>query len=93
MKFWVPWGIDAAIASIAVYFFFVGLADGSVSSFNFGLWAGLLAILAAIVGGSLWLKGKGRLGSAVALLWLLAAPGVLAALLVVAVLLTNPRWN
>jgi hypothetical protein len=38
MKFWMLWGWDALIASVFVYFFLVGLADGSVSSFNAGLW-------------------------------------------------------
>ncbi len=32
--FWILWGIDAIVALIAVYFFIVGLSDGSVSSFN-----------------------------------------------------------
>ena len=46
MKFWIAWAIDAVVAAIAVCFFLVGLADGSVSSFNIALWACILLVLA-----------------------------------------------
>ena len=51
--FWLPWAVDAVIAAVAVFFFFVGLADGSVSSFNIVLWMVLLLAVAVVVGGSL----------------------------------------
>ena len=41
---------SALTALVAVAFFFIGLADGSISSFNLALWLGLLATL----GLSLW---------------------------------------
>lgn len=44
MKFWIPWAIDALIAALAVFFFPWGLADGSVSTFNIGLWMLLLVL-------------------------------------------------
>jgi len=56
VTFWIPWSIDLVVAVIAVYFFFVGLADGSVSSFNMGLWLVILSALGGIVGGSLALR-------------------------------------
>ena len=93
MKFWFPWAVDVVIAVIAVYFFLAGLADGSVSSFNIALWACILLGLAVVVGGSLWLRKAGRTGIAAALAWVLAAPGVLAGLLLLLVLISNPRWN
>jgi hypothetical protein len=37
VKFRLLWGFDALIALVVLCFFFVGLADGSVSSFNRGL--------------------------------------------------------
>ncbi len=37
--FWILWGIDFIVALIAVYFFIVGLGDGSVTSFNGALLA------------------------------------------------------
>jgi hypothetical protein len=93
MRFWIPWAIDAVIVAIAVFFFLWGLADGSVSAFNSGLWTLLLGGLAAIVGGSLWLKSIGRSGLGTTLLMVLAVPGVLAGLFFLILIVGNPRWN
>jgi hypothetical protein len=93
LKFWIPWAIDAIIGAIAVFFFLWGLADGSVSSFNGGLWMLLLGGLAALVGGSLWLKSIGRPGLGTTLLMVLAVPGVLVGLFFLILIVANPRWN
>lgn len=91
--FWILWGFDALIALVVLYFFFIGLADGSVSSFNMGLWLFLLAAVAAILLGSLWLKSHDRTGLAKGVLCILAVPGFLYLLFVLVVLITKPRWN
>lgn len=91
--FWILWGIDALIALIALYFFFIGLADGSVSSFNMGIWSLLLIGLAVIIFGSLWLKSINQLGIAKGLLGILAIPGILYALFILMVIIGKPRWN
>lgn len=91
--FWILWGIDALIALIALYFFFIGLVDGSVSSFNMGIWSLLLIGLAVIVFGSLWLKSVNQLGLAKGLLSILAIPGILYALFILMIIIGNPRWN
>jgi hypothetical protein len=93
MKFWIPWGIDVVIALVFVGFFFVGLADGSVSSFNMGLWLLTLAALAGVVGGSLALRAAARLQAATALVMILAIPGVLVGLLFLAMIVVPVRWN
>lgn len=93
MEFWIPWGIDAVVAIIVVCFFFVGLADGSVSSFNIGLWLMILSGLASVMGGSLWLKSAGRSGLAMFLLLIPAVPAVLYATFLAAVLIGGRRWN
>ena len=93
MRFWIPWGVDAVIAAIAVFFFLWGLADGSVSSFNIVLWMVLLGGLAALVSGTLWLKSSGRPRAATVLAWVLAAPGLLVGLFFVVLIVANPRWN
>lgn len=93
MKFWIPWGIDVLIAAIAVFFFLWGLADGSVSSFNIGIWTILLGALAALVAGTLWLKSNGRPGVATVLAWVLAAPGLLVGVFFFVLIVSNPRWN
>jgi hypothetical protein len=93
MAFWIPWAIDAVVAAVAVAFFFIGIADGSVSSDNIALWMGLLAAAAVFVGGGLLLRSKGHRRAAIALLWVLAAPGVFAGLLMVLIIVNPPRWN
>ena len=93
MKFWIPWAIDAVIAAIAVFFFLWGLADGSVSAFNIGLWMLMLGGVAVVVAGSLWLRSIGRTGLATGLALLLAIPGVLVGLFFLILIVGNPRWN
>jgi hypothetical protein len=91
--FRILWGFNALIAAIFLFFFFWGLADGRVSSFNIMLWLGVLAALAAILGSSLALRAKGHTRPAVGLLLILAIPGMLGVLFFLAVLILHPRWN
>jgi hypothetical protein len=93
MKFWLLWGFDALIALVVLYFFFTGLSDGSVSSFNAGLWLIILLGLAGIMGGSLCLISAGRRGIAMAVLLLLAIPGVLYLIFLLILITTTSRWN
>ena len=93
MKFWIPWAIDTVIAAIAVFFFLWGLADGSVSTFNLGLWMLMLGGVAVVVAGSLWLRSSGRAGLGTALALVLAIPGVLVGLFFLILIVGNPRWN
>jgi hypothetical protein len=60
MMFRILWAIDALITLIVVYFFFVGLADGSVSSFNIGLWSVILLGLACVMVGTIALRSPQR---------------------------------
>jgi hypothetical protein len=85
--------IAAAVALVVFYFFFVGLADGSVSSFNIGLWLAILAIIVAVMGGGWALSVKGHRGVASAVLAILAIPGLFYGLFVLLILITQPRWN
>lgn len=77
MGFWIPWSVDLVVALIFLYFFFVGLADGSVSSFNIALWLSILIGLAGVLGGSLVLRAKARSNLAIALVSIVAGPSVL----------------
>lgn len=86
-------GIDALAALVVFYFFVIGLADGSVSSFNGGLWFVLLAGIAAIIGGGWVLQAKGHRRTAAAVLMILAVPAVVYALFVALIVITQPRWN
>lgn len=91
--FWILWGFDVLIALVVLYFFFIGIADGSVSSFNMGIWMLLLIGLAVVVLGSLALKFYGYIVLAKILLSLLAIPGFLYGLFILLVIILKPRWN
>ena len=91
--FWALLGIDGAAALIALYFFFVGLADGSVSSFNIGIWLLLLGGIGAVIGGGLALNASSRRRAAYALLSVLAIPAFLSGLLILALIVLQPNWR
>jgi len=90
--FWIAWGIDLAAALILGYFFFVGLADGSVSSFNIALWLFILLIAAVVVGGGFALKAT-RPGLATMLVMAAAVPCTLLGLFFLVLILVPARWN
>ena len=93
LGFRILWWIDVAVALVVGAFFLIGLGDGSISSFNAGLWAMLLLVTAGVVFGSraLYLAGNHRLATVLALV--LAVPGIIAVLFIVVLLVTQPRWN
>jgi hypothetical protein len=93
VKFWILWGWDAIVSLVILYFFVAGLADGSVSSFNMGLWIVIVLVLLAVMLGSLALRAWGRVGLAVALLLVLALPGLLFTLFFCVLIVSHPRWN
>ena len=82
-----------ACTAIAVTYFLIGLADGTVSSFNLGLWLLLLGGLGMVLWTGHLLRRSGRTGAAIAVLALVAVPGLFAGLLVLIVTVTQPRWN
>ena len=84
--FWIPWGIDAIVALIFLYFFGVGLADGSVDSFNIILWLMIVLVLTGLLLGSFALRASARIGLATALVTVVAVPSVLIGLFFVALL-------
>ena len=93
MKFWIPWAMAAAVTGEAVFYFLAGLASGSVSSFNAGIWGAVLLGTVGITAGSLALERRGRPGLGALVALVLAVPGVLGGLFLVLLALTHPRWN
>jgi len=91
--FWFLWAIDAVIAAVALYFFFFLSAGGRVGSFNILPWLAILAVLAGVVGGSVWLRSAGQHAVAIILLLLLAIPGALFALFVLLILILKPDFR
>ncbi len=91
--FWIVFAIDAAAAAVALYFFFVGLGDGSVSAFNIVLWLALLGGIAAILGGGLGLHASGRRGAAIGVLAILGIPAFLYGLFILLLVILQPSWH
>ncbi|MEO6229530.1 MAG: hypothetical protein ABJB11_14535 [Ferruginibacter sp.] len=91
--FKITWGIDAIVALIILYFFFAGLADGTVSERNMSLWLFIMLALAGIMWGSIWLRGHGHPTLAMALLLVLAIPALLFGLYFGIAILNKERWN
>ncbi len=83
----------AAVLAVALYFFVIGIGDGSVSSFNILLWLIMLVCLGCIVAGGYGLNARGQRGTATALLAVLAIPGLCAVLFILAVIVFQPCWN
>jgi hypothetical protein len=93
MFFRILFIFDLIIAAIVVFFFLWGVSDGTVSSFNAGLWFGLLATVAGALLGAYYLNAGGRQRTAIALLLVLAIPGFLYLLFLLFVIIAQPRWN
>ena len=91
--FGILFGIDALVAIAVLGFFFWGLADGSVSAFNIGLWLAVLGAIAAILGGGIALRAYGQRVLAGVILAVLAAPGLLYALFVFLLIVLQPDWK
>ncbi len=91
--FKILWAFDAIVAAVFVYFFLVGLGDGSVSSFNIVLWMVTLGILGGVVGGSLLMRSRGRQVVGTIMLALLAVPSLLMGLFFLVLILSNPDWR
>jgi hypothetical protein len=91
--FWFLWSIDAVIAVVALYFFFSLAAHCRVGSFNIQPWLIIIAVLAAVVVGSVWLRSAGQRVVAIALLLLLAIPGALYVLFFLLILIIHPNFH
>lgn len=86
-------GIAAAVVLVVLGFFLAGLADGTVSSRNMGIWLALVGGVSAVMTGGLVLGVRGKRGAAIAVLAILAIPGFVAGLLILALIVFQPRWN
>lgn len=91
--FWALWGFDVLIAAVVVFFFLWGLADGTVSAFNIGLWLAMLAVVAAVVGGGYLMYQAGQTIFATIVLLVLAFPGSMFALFMLALIVLQPDFR
>ena len=85
--------ISVVAAGVALFFFLVGLQDGSVSSFNMMLWMGLLGVVLAVPAGGYALHACKHPWAAAAVLLITALPAFVYLLFILAMLIFQPRWN
>ena len=91
--FWFLWFIDAVVAAGTLYFFFSLAAGGRVGSFNILPWLAILAALAAVLGGSVWLRSVRQQVVAIVVLLALAIPAALVVLLFLLLLILHPNFR
>ena len=91
--FWILWVIDAIATAIILYFFVIGLADGSISSNNAIIWSALVIFTITLLVGSYILKVRNKLTAAKWLLSILVIPALLYTLFFLLIIILNPRWN
>ena len=91
--FKILWVIDAIAALIILYFFVIGLGDGTVSERNAGLWLLIVLGLGAILIGSVILKNNHHTGLGIVVLLILGIPAFLYLLFIIVALSFGGRWN
>jgi len=91
MLFKIVWFMDAIGTLVVLYFFFVGLADGTVSERNMGQWSLILLLCAAVLGGSYWLRTHNHPGLALLVTFVLGLPAL--AFLAFILIGVNSKWN
>jgi len=85
--------INLAAALVAFAFFIVGLADGTVTTFNILIWAGLLGLLFSMPWAA-WLvrlRGRKRLGTV--LLLPVAVVATVGAVVMLVLIASAPSWQ
>ena len=91
--FWILWVFVAIMSVIPVYFFFVGLKDGSITLRNIALWILILLLIAGVLYGSCWLIDHHKPGMAKGLLLIGTIPGALVLLYLLIAIISKPKWN
>ena len=93
LLYWFLFGIDCIAAAVAVFYFFLGLGDGTVSSFNITIWMLLLGGIGAVLGGGHVMRRAGQVWFANVVLAILGLPSLFAGLLMLLLIANPPRWN
>ena len=86
-------GIDGLAAAVLLFFFGLGLQDGSVASYNIMLWLELLAGMALLLWGGIFFGRRRQFLPANLILATPAAPAILFGLFVLAAIILQPNWH
>jgi hypothetical protein len=90
--FKILWAVDLLACLVVLYFFFTGMADGSVSAKNMGLWMMILLVFGIVMFGSSWLRSHYP-SIATALLGIVAIPALGYLLFLLAAIFGKSKWN
>jgi len=91
--FWTVWVIDALASLVLLFFFFMGLMDGSVSSYNGLEWILILAAVGAVLAGSIYFFRNGKKSIAYLLVCLLAVPALLLGIFLLFLVFADIHWQ
>ncbi len=91
--FWIMWSFAAVVGFGVVCFFFIGLGDNSITAANLHFWLGMLAVVAAVLLGSLALAKNNHPGLAKVLLMVLVTPGLFFVAMGFGAALLGGRWQ
>lgn len=91
--FWTVWVIDFIAALVIFYFFIIGIMDGSVSANNALEWLFILLAVGGVLGGSIYVKQKGKRAIAFVLLSLLAIPALIMVIFMLIMVFGDVHWQ
>jgi len=91
--FWTIWVIDALAAVVLLFFFFLGLVDGSVSYYNSKEWFLILAAVGGILSGSIYFIRQEKKRIAYLLITLLAIPAIMMGIFLLILVIADPHWQ
>ena len=91
--FKIIYGFDALVALIILYFFFIGITDGTVSQFNALLWLAIIALLSFVMFGSIWFNSHSYTILSYVTLLIIAIPASLFLLYFLIAIFGGGRWN
>ena len=85
--------INIIAALVALAFFIVGLGDGTVTTFNILIWAGILGVMFSMpfAAWAIRMRGRERLGTL--LLLPMALPAMAAGAMTLAMIVNPPNWR
>ena len=85
--------LNVAMALVAFAFFIIGLADGTVTTFNILIWGGMLGVLFSVPMAAWLLRVRGKVRLASIVLLPLAGVAVLGALAVLVLMINPPSFR
>ena len=91
--FRILYTINVLASLVVVYFFFIGLSDGSITSFNIVEWLVILTVDASILIGGWKLKSNGHLTRANLVLLIAALPALVCVAYFLIAITMDVRWN